>query len=186
MVTDGVTGDFYLNTTSFTLYGPKTDNAWSVGLMLKGADGNANVRTFKLNVYDYKWTTYNNEQGTFDKSIYYSTGFPALTQDVFENGFVLVYFHIRGDQTPLPQTFLHSNGNFLKEHYSITSRDSKYRLRLQTRLVCPLNTGNANEVISVRTKAYRIKVVTGKIAEQLSMNKDNQVEFNRLLKDLEE
>ncbi len=36
---DGRDGDFYLNTTSYSLYGPKTAGFWPQGFSLKGADG---------------------------------------------------------------------------------------------------------------------------------------------------
>lgn len=36
---DGRDGDFYLNTTSYSLYGPKTAGVWPQGFSLKGADG---------------------------------------------------------------------------------------------------------------------------------------------------
>ena len=38
--TTGIIGDYYLNTTTYTLIGPKTSSGWpATGLLLKGADG---------------------------------------------------------------------------------------------------------------------------------------------------
>jgi len=37
--TQGIDGDFYINTTTSTIFGPKTSGAWGVGTLLKGADG---------------------------------------------------------------------------------------------------------------------------------------------------
>ncbi|PZR55701.1 MAG: hypothetical protein DI537_54595, partial [Stutzerimonas stutzeri] len=36
---DGTNGDFYLNTASLILFGPKTSGAWGSGQLLKGTDG---------------------------------------------------------------------------------------------------------------------------------------------------
>jgi hypothetical protein len=184
VIADGKTGDFYLNTTSFTLYGPKTDNAWSIGLMLKGADGNANVRTFILTVESSDWTEYDNTQGTNTKKIHYFADLPALNQDVVENGFVLVYYTIRNLQHPLPYASLKSNGNFYKAEYLTVFKDGKYLLWLKEELVAPLGTGNTNDVLLVQRKVYRIKIITGKVAEQLNLNKDNLPVYNKLIENL--
>ena len=37
----GVNGDFYYNPATFTIYGPKANDAWPAGVVLKGADGAA-------------------------------------------------------------------------------------------------------------------------------------------------
>ncbi|RZK71339.1 MAG: hypothetical protein EOO92_20535, partial [Pedobacter sp.] len=39
----GKEGDFYLDMTTYTMYGPKTSGNWGSGTSLKGADGNSNV-----------------------------------------------------------------------------------------------------------------------------------------------
>src|SRR3569833_1102649 len=36
---DGSNGDFYINTTTYTLFGPKASGAWPAGICLTGADG---------------------------------------------------------------------------------------------------------------------------------------------------
>ncbi len=38
--TEGVDGDFYINTTSDQIFGPKTSGSWGIGTSLIGADGN--------------------------------------------------------------------------------------------------------------------------------------------------
>ena len=37
--TEGVDGDFYINLTALTFFGPKTAGAWGTGIVLKGTDG---------------------------------------------------------------------------------------------------------------------------------------------------
>jgi len=43
----GNNGDFYINLTNYTIYGPKAGGVWGTGTSLKGADGNANVMSFE-------------------------------------------------------------------------------------------------------------------------------------------
>ncbi len=49
----GVVGDFYLDKSSYELYGPKTDSGWGTPLNLKGADGNANVTRYIFSGHDF-------------------------------------------------------------------------------------------------------------------------------------
>ena len=44
----GNNGDFYLNTTTDTLFGPKTSGAWGAGVELKGADGGLGIHGTSL------------------------------------------------------------------------------------------------------------------------------------------
>lgn len=39
LTTDGKSGDFFLNTTSNTLFGPKTENGWGTGISMVGPQG---------------------------------------------------------------------------------------------------------------------------------------------------
>jgi hypothetical protein len=43
----GNNGDFYINLTNYTIYGPKANASWGTGTSLKGADGTANVMSFE-------------------------------------------------------------------------------------------------------------------------------------------
>lgn len=49
----GVTGDYYLDKTSYELYGPKTSSGWGTPLNLKGVDGNANATLYLFPGYDF-------------------------------------------------------------------------------------------------------------------------------------
>jgi hypothetical protein len=60
----GLSGDFYIDVTSYTIYGPKTDGDWGSGTSLRGADGNANIQAFETtaqSTFDYTSRT-----ATFD------------------------------------------------------------------------------------------------------------------------
>lgn len=56
----GVEGDYYLDKSSYELYGPKTASGWGTPLNLKGADGNANVTR-----YLYPATDFSSEPGIY-------------------------------------------------------------------------------------------------------------------------
>jgi hypothetical protein len=49
----GIEGDYYLDKSSYELYGPKTNNGWGTPLNLKGADGNANVTRYLYPATDF-------------------------------------------------------------------------------------------------------------------------------------
>ncbi len=52
----GVEGDYYLDESSYELYGPKTSSGWGTPLNLKGADGNANVTLYIFTAPDFTST----------------------------------------------------------------------------------------------------------------------------------
>ncbi|WP_020402148.1 hypothetical protein [Gracilimonas tropica] len=49
----GVVGDYYLDKSSYDLYGPKTDLGWGSPINIKGADGNANVTRYIFPGHDF-------------------------------------------------------------------------------------------------------------------------------------
>ncbi|MCW9708245.1 hypothetical protein [Fodinibius salsisoli] len=49
----GKVGDYYLDKSSYELYGPKTGSGWGSPLNLKGADGNANVTRYIFPGHDF-------------------------------------------------------------------------------------------------------------------------------------
>lgn len=49
----GNVGDYYLDKSSYGLYGPKTSNGWGSPVNLKGADGNANVTRYLFPEHDF-------------------------------------------------------------------------------------------------------------------------------------
>jgi len=56
---EGNIGDYYLDKSSYDLYGPKTSNGWGSSISLKGADGNANVTRYIFPGHDYSSDNYN-------------------------------------------------------------------------------------------------------------------------------
>ncbi|WP_461639871.1 hypothetical protein [Labilibaculum euxinus] len=185
-VEDGEKGDFYLNTTSFTLYGPKIDSGWSAGLMLKGADGNANVRTFRITLLKDDWQTFSDSRRN---RLWRHLEIPAFTEDIFDNGIVLVNYKSSHENRlhQLPVSYVTNSGNHFKHSFYITSKtyDDGYIYNAISIEQCIYLTSDDTETLYKGDEVYHIKIITGKIAEQLSKNKDNQEEFNKLIKSLE-
>ena len=128
--TTGTTGDYYLDVTHYMLYGPKTATSWGTPLSLQGPagpqgptgpqgpPGNANVKTDVFTVPAASWATSNTgymlETGSGGYTEYFMQGYVrtnnTITQDVLDNGMVLVYFTpspvYNADQwAPLPYQF---------------------------------------------------------------------------------
>jgi hypothetical protein len=95
----GLNGDFYLDKATFMLYGPRTGSGWGIPLNLQGPAGNANVKTdvFTLTTSDWLWNSayvYETGPGSYTEYFtrYYTRLNNTVTQDVLDNGMVLVYF----------------------------------------------------------------------------------------------
>ena len=122
-ITIGVTGDYYLDKTNFLLYGPKTViqiggrmgtivQSWGVPIALQGPMGNANVKTDTFTVDHGQWAIgvfqleTANGAALFNGGIQsiqclsYSRANNSVTQDVIDNGMVLVYVEPTPDETP--------------------------------------------------------------------------------------
>ncbi len=171
----GNIGDYYLDKETYTLYGPKTGlpgmkPTWGTGLMLKGADGNANVRTFKYIVSYEDWTEVRNTSGEGSKYIYKDLQFPALSNDVYENGIVLVYWQSGPDLHPLPKSYLTSKSNLLTRGFLLRKSGSNIYLRFRERLEAY---NDNTEVLATNSRPYQIKIITGQAAVQLSAMKNN-------------
>ncbi|WP_321296354.1 hypothetical protein [Marinifilum fragile] len=172
----GNIGDYYLDKETYTLFGPKLDvptfgvSAWGTGLMLKGADGNANVRTFKYIVSYEDWTEVRNTSGEGSKYIYKDLQFPALSNDVYENGIVLVYWQSGPDLHPLPKSYLTSKSNLLTRGFLLRKSGSNIYLRFRERLEAY---NDNTEVLATNSRPYQIKIITGQAAVQLSAMKNN-------------
>jgi len=83
----GEEGDYFLNSSTFDLYGPKTDSGWGTPINLKGT---ANVMYSEW-VNPQQW-----EEGTFNatKYRYFDILANAMTQDILDNGVVNVYTNL--------------------------------------------------------------------------------------------
>lgn len=97
---EGAAGDFYLNKTTYVLYGPKTAAGWGMGLELRGKDGTQGVRSFITQPFQ-----------SFVGPVFYTL--PGITEEQLNNGYVAAMW--RREQLlvnpgfyrlyPLPYTF---------------------------------------------------------------------------------
>ncbi|WP_051293170.1 collagen-like protein [Olivibacter sitiensis] len=87
----GRNGDFYINLSNSSLYGPKTSSGWGTPISLKGQkgdDGNANVSTKIFLPANITW-----RQTTLFGTNYVtaSLNMSEITSDIVNNGAVMVY-----------------------------------------------------------------------------------------------
>lgn len=189
--TTGTWGDYYLNKETYTLYGPKSqrgaslpgsNGGWGMGLMLKGADGNANVRTFIATVASSNWVSWNtNDVEHFSKTLTRDIDFSALDEDMYDNGIILVYWQKTNARKLLPITELTLQKNFLTHEGYTFKSNGNYVLRIKQNLK---GIENLTELLIPSDSEYRIKLITGQPATELSAVKDNQIEFDRLVGEL--
>lgn len=173
----GELGDFYLDIETSTLYGPKIEldglsSSWGVGLLLKGTDGNANVKSFVFTVNTADWAVYSNTNTSTTKTIIEDIRFSAIDEDLYENGIILVYWKDANALKLLPSTSLTGQNNFLtREGYVFENMsDGAYILRLKNILKGIQNT---TELLSVEDTEYSIKLITGQAAENLQIAAPN-------------
>ena len=125
-VSVGITGDYYLNKTTYMLYGPKTDAGWGVPVLLQGPqgpEGNANVlvETFTLASSDFSW------RASFNRAIsptryltnftrYHDCAFPAVTSSILSSGMVLAFVQLSPTNVnqwdPMPYSVLDDTWTF--------------------------------------------------------------------------
>ena len=175
----GKNGDFYLDLTSMSLYGPKTTAGWGSAIPVSGsqgeagADGNANVITDTFTVANEDW----GGRGDFSHIVQYSPGigtsFPgmfftrynySINQSVLDSGVVMVSYRSAPDfdgndkrWTPMPMSFY--GGTFT---YNLDFTTDKYSVRLEFYLTPSFShTGWASQedMSSVLLPTYNVKVV---------------------------
>ena len=181
----GKNGDFYLDLTSMSLYGPKTTSGWGSAIPVSGAqgeagaagaagaDGNANVITDTFTVANEDW----GGRGDFSHLVQYSPGtgtsFPgmyftrynySINQSVLDSGVVMVSYRsapdFEGDDnrwTPMPMSFY---GGTFTDNLDFTT--NKYSVRLEFYLTPSFShTGWAiqEDMSGVLLPTYNVKVV---------------------------
>ena len=101
----GKVGDYYLDKSSYDLYGPKTDSGWGTPINIKGADGNANVTRYIFPGYD------------FNSDDFHRVTISGLSEAEMMNSAWLVYFLRNSGST----TFYYSiPGKGVLREYSLT------------------------------------------------------------------
>ncbi|MBN2596646.1 MAG: collagen-like protein [Marinifilaceae bacterium] len=174
--TIGNTSDFYLNKTSYVLYGPAVtndegDTNWGAGLELKGADGNANVKSYLFSVLENQWilNADKNLLYAYDQLISLSD---KITDNVVESGVVLVYRIDANDHAILlPNSNKTTSGNLLTESFRFGGQDICYMAREL------FTFANVEEILSKETFNYRAVIITGELANQMTSKANDQISF---------
>lgn len=160
--TDGSIGDYYLNTTNYLLYGPKTASGWGVGTSLIGA---ANVMYSGWVIPSYAINS------TFTAGItnvkYGSINTNKITQAIKDSGIVLVFarkvggYTSLGESVPLPITFKVNSGGVTEATINFSLGDQ----------VIYINTTTTNNTYYVdATIEYRYIVIPGGVAIAAAKN----------------
>jgi hypothetical protein len=176
----GVAGDYYLDKTNYLLYGPKTASSWGTPVNLQGPagpagpqgpTGNANVKTDTFTVHASSWasssTGYMLETGSGGYTEYFMQGYVrsnnTITQDVLDNGMVLVYFTpsptYNADQwAPLPYEFPSFGTQYYTNYVYVTAL-GQVTLGFFFSKIDPSAT--LPSILSyVQTQDYKFKIVT--------------------------
>ncbi|NRF40094.1 collagen-like protein [Pedobacter foliorum] len=96
----GNPGDYYLNKTTYLLYGPKIDQGWGTAISLQGPPGTANV-WYSGWLYAYRYTDSLIDNSNVKVA---HVGAGILNSSLLKTAAVLVYFTYDGKSTPLPYT----------------------------------------------------------------------------------
>lgn len=169
--TIGVSGDFYLDKANFRLYGPKVGTSWGSPLSLQGPEGNANVKTDVFTVPASAWasssTGYMLETGSGGYTEYFMQGYVrnnnTITQDVLDNGMVLIYMtpspaNNPNQWAPLPYSFPSFGTQYYTNFVYITA-PGQVTLGFFFSKIDPAATLPA--ILSyVQTEDYKFKIVT--------------------------
>lgn len=172
-------GDYYLDKTNSVLYGPKASMLelgspesawWGAGLELKGADGNANVKSYLFSVVENEWIL------TEDKTKLYAYELSSLsylmTDDIIESGVVLVYrLDGNGHAISLPYSSKTSTGNLLTETFMFGGQDMFYMAREL------FTFANAEEELAKADFEYRAVIITGELASEVTTKANDQIGF---------
>jgi hypothetical protein len=145
--TIGATGDYYLDKTSYSFYGPKTSTGWGTAISLKGT---ANV------IYSGWNYAKNFRDTTADNSKLKAADLlaPALTSDILNKGMVQIYFDFGGGVYALPYT------NYAGGKLNTIA----YWPRLKHFIITRFTADNTNSVALSSLLQYRYVIIPGGVA----------------------
>jgi hypothetical protein len=134
----GNPGDFYLNTDTYDLYGPKTASGWGSPINLQGPegpagqDGNANVVVATAEILGSDWNTtsrlFHYDGSNYAHTVLYvDLNISHITSNFEELGMVNVYFRNYNRWQVLPFHFQVFNPRY-NHHIDFTYTDSVVRL----------------------------------------------------------
>ncbi len=198
-ITTGAVGDYYLDKTNFLLYGPKSATSLGTTIALQfpagpaGPEGNANVKTdvFTVAASDWLWNSqyiYETSAGSYTEYFtrYYVRMNNTVTQDVLNNGMVLVYFtpspvNNPNQWAPLPYQFDSSFGyTFNYVYVTAVGQVTIHYFFIQTDPTATLPTLST---YNDETRQFKIVTVTGTTGNFLVLhhiNLNNYEEVSRV------
>jgi len=194
--TIGTTGDYYLDKTNYLLYGPKTASGWGVPVNLQGPQGpmgNANVKvdTFSVGGSQWLWNSqymFETSPGSYTEYFtrYYTRTNNTITQDVLDNGLVLVYFtpsplNNPNQWAPLPYQFDSSFG-FTYNYVYVTAlgQVTLHYFFIQTSTTATLPTLSTYNDEVRKFKIVTITGQTGTFMQQHHINLNNYQEVSKI------
>lgn len=154
--TVGAVGDYYLDKTSYSLYGPKTSTGWGTAISLKGT---ANV------IYSGWNYAKNFRDTTADASLLKAADLlaPTLSNEVLNGGIVQVYFSFTGGGVyTLPYT---SNAGGKLNTIS-------YLPRLKHFIITRFTADNSGDIGISSTLQYRYVIIPGGTAVSVAKKVD--------------
>ena len=181
--TIGNTGDFYLDKTSSILYGPAVtddegDTTWGAGLELKGAAGNANVKSYVFSIPEGVWILSEESDRLFIYGERISL-YDEITEEIIESGVVLIYRITSSDNAILlPASSKTSSGNLLTESFTIGGQENILMERVL------FTFADAEEELSKETLNYRAVIITGELANEVMSKADGQTGFELVAVDM--
>lgn len=184
----GTAGDFYLDTTAYMLYGPKTATGWGTPIAVQQPGTNASVKTTVFTITNSQWLW--NSQYEFQTSPssyteyftrYCDTAVTSITQNVLDDGMVLVYFtpntsNNTNQWAPLPYEFTDGSGNF---NYEIAYETNVGTIRLHYFFVQLVASATIPVLSTYDIATYKFKVVavTGTLMAAIRKNHINLSDY---------
>lgn len=154
--TVGINGDYYLDKSTYNLYGPKTAGAWGAALSLQGPAGPQGPAGTANVIYStWKYATSFNDT-TIDNSAL-KAGYvaaPSLSTTILNSGTVIVYFTYGGGTFVLPYT---SNAGGKPNTISFTPMFNKI-------LITRFTHDNSNSVALSTLLQYRYVIIPGGVS----------------------
>ena len=98
-INTGIAGDYFMSTDTYLFYGPKTEAGWGTPVNLKGPKGDkgesgATATTVTISKDTWLWSAGTEFSRKFD---IVELNIPQITQDIFDNGIVMVYGRLTSD-----------------------------------------------------------------------------------------
>jgi hypothetical protein len=198
----GVNGDYYLDKTNYLLYGPKTAGGWGTPIALQGPagpqgpqgpEGNANVMTDVFSVGGNQWlwnSNYLYETSSSSYTEYFTRYYVRLnttvTQNVLNDGLVLVYFTPAPTNQPnqwLPLPYQFDSGNGYTFNYVYQTAVGQVTLEYFFIQTDPTATLPTLSTYNDETRNFKIVTITGTTGNFLvahHVNLNNYQEVSRV------